>query len=82
MSRPIIPRQPGQRLFEAKDARRMSAKELRSVLENLGVTQRGAAEAMDISERNMRRYVAGKLPVPLVIALLLRSRLEQLTGES
>jgi predicted DNA-binding protein (UPF0251 family) len=58
----------------------MSAKELRVTLDKLDVSQRGAAKAMGISERNMRRYIANDLPVPLVVALLLRVRLEQLMG--
>lgn len=44
---------------------------LRTLLESHGLSQRGAARELDISERTMRRYIAGELPVPRVVALAL-----------
>jgi hypothetical protein len=60
-------------LFDPKDSRPMSAKELQATLDRLEVSQRSAAKQMGISERNMRRYIAGDLPVPRLVALALRS---------
>lgn len=54
----------------------MSAKDadqLRELLADLGLSQRGAAHALGISERIMRYYAAGDHPVPKVVWLALKS---------
>jgi hypothetical protein len=50
----------------------MTPKQLQSFLDRHGLSQRGAAAAVGIGERTMRRYVAGDLPVPVVVELALR----------
>ena len=52
----------------------MNAKQLQKFLDAAGLSQRGAARELGISERNMRRYVAGELPIPRVIELALMTR--------
>jgi len=47
------------------------ADKLRARLATLGLTQRGAARALNIDERTMRRYCAGTHPIPQVIWLAL-----------
>jgi len=39
------------------------------LLEKAGLSQRGAARALEINERTMRRYCAGDSPVPWVVLL-------------
>jgi len=65
----------------------MNAKQLQRFLDDGGLSQRGAARELAISERTMRRYVAGELPVPRSIELALRYlerrpvNIESLTAE-
>lgn len=44
----------------------MTALQLQRLLDRAGISQRGAAKALDINERTMRRYVAGE-PIPRVV---------------
>jgi transcriptional regulator with XRE-family HTH domain len=44
----------------------------RSALARAGLTQRGAARALGINERTVRRYAAGE-PVPTVVWIALRA---------
>lgn len=47
------------------------ADKLRNVLHELGMSQRGAARRLEISERQMRRYCAGHdVPKYVLLALL------------
>lgn len=55
----------------------MTAAQLQRLLDQSGLSQRGAAKELDISERNMRRYCAGDLPVPRVIEYALRWLISQ-----
>lgn len=50
----------------------MTGGQLQRLLDLAGLSQRGAAKELDISERNMRRYIAGDLPIPRVIEYALR----------
>jgi plasmid maintenance system antidote protein VapI len=50
----------------------VTPKQLQAFLDRNGLSQRGAAAAIGIGERTMRRYVAGELPVPRVVELALR----------
>lgn len=64
-------------------APRMSARQLRRLLENAGLNQCQAAQAIGISPRAMRRYlsldpvVCREPPGPVVLALLAVTRGEQ-----
>lgn len=51
---------------------RVSREMFRSALARAGLTQRGAARALGINERTVRRYAAGE-PVPYVIWLALKA---------
>lgn len=55
----------------------MTAAQLQKLLDQSGLSQRGAAKELDISERNMRRYIAGDLPVPRVVEYALRWLISQ-----
>ena len=48
----------------------MTAANFRAALARAGLTQRGAARALEINERTVRRYAAGT-PVPRVVWLAL-----------
>ena len=50
----------------------MTSKQLKHLLEMVGQTQVGMARILGISDRNMRRYVAGELPVPRVVEIAVR----------
>lgn len=50
----------------------MTGKQLQRLLDDAGLSQRGAAKAIGISERQMRRYVAGDAAVPKFIEYALR----------
>lgn len=45
----------------------MTGKQLWRALQQAGLSQRGAAKALEINERTMRRYIAGEQPVPRVV---------------
>jgi DNA transposition AAA+ family ATPase len=49
------------------------AAKLRKLLDDAGLSQRGAARELGIDERTMRRYCAGELPVPRVVWLALEA---------
>ena len=51
---------------------RVSREIFRSALRRAGLTQRGAALALGINERTVRRYAAGE-PVPTVVWLALKA---------
>ena len=55
----------------------MTGGQLQKLLDQSGLSQRGAAKELDISERNMRRYIAGDLPVPRVVEYALRWLISQ-----
>lgn len=50
-----------------------AADRLREFLAEAKLSQRGAARAMEIDERTMRRYCSGELPVPKVVWLALET---------
>ena len=50
----------------------MTGGQLQKLLDSAGLSQRGAARELQISERQMRRYVAGVAEVPRVIEYALR----------
>lgn len=50
----------------------MTAAQLQRVLDKMGETQVGMAKRLGISDRNMRRYVSGELPVPRLVELAVR----------
>jgi plasmid maintenance system antidote protein VapI len=60
----------------------MSPTELREHLEKVGLSQRGAARALDLSERTMRYYCAGETPIPRVVEYALRWLAQQERVES
>ena len=47
----------------------MTALQLQRLLDRADMSQRGAAKALDINERSMRRYVAGDQPIPRTVEL-------------
>jgi hypothetical protein len=59
----------------------MTPKQLQKFLDDAGLSQRGAARELDISERTMRRYIAGDLPVPRVVEFALRWLASQRSGK-
>lgn len=49
----------------------MTAGQLQKTLDRAGMSQRGAAKELGISERQMRRYCAGDAKVPRLVELAL-----------
>lgn len=49
----------------------MTAGQLQRLLERAKLSQRGAAKALGINERTMRKYVAGDAKIPKVVELAL-----------
>jgi len=45
----------------------MTALQLKRALQKAGLSQRGAAKALGINERTMRRYISGEQPIPRVV---------------
>jgi plasmid maintenance system antidote protein VapI len=52
--------------------RPLTGAQLQKLLDRAGMSQRGAARAMGIDERTMRRYVAGDAEIPRVVELAMR----------
>jgi DNA-binding transcriptional regulator YiaG len=50
----------------------MTANQYRTAIEKLGLSQRGAADFLDIDERQSRRWAAGDARIPESAAKLLR----------
>jgi plasmid maintenance system antidote protein VapI len=50
----------------------MTAKQLRTALKRLGLTQVGAAAQLGVAPRTMRYWVAGERRIPEPVAILLR----------
>lgn len=50
----------------------MTGGQLQKLLDSAGLSQRGAAKELEISDRQMRRYIAGDAEVPKVIEYALR----------
>ena len=50
----------------------MTGGQLQKLLDRAGLSQRGAAKAIGISDRQIRRYVAGEAAVPKVVEYALR----------
>lgn len=47
----------------------MTAIQLQRLLDRAGLSQRGAAKAIEINERTMRKYVAGDTKIPKTVEL-------------
>ena len=50
----------------------MTAAQLQKLLDRAGLSQRGAAKAIAINERTMRKYVSGESAIPLTVEYALR----------
>lgn len=50
----------------------MTATQLGELLDRAGLSQRGAAKAIGINERTMRKYIAGQAPIPRTVEYALR----------
>ena len=55
----------------------MTAKQLRTALKQLGLTQVGAAAKLGVAPRTMRYWVAGERRIPEPVAILLRTWLRE-----
>ena len=63
----------------------MTALQLQRLLDRTGLSQRGAAKALEINERTMRKYVSGDSKIPKTVELALRyleSQSQSKGGES
>jgi plasmid maintenance system antidote protein VapI len=47
----------------------VTAGQLQKLLDRAGLSQRGAAKALEINERTMRKYVSGDSPIPKTVEL-------------
>jgi len=50
----------------------MTADQYRAILATLGLSQQGAARLLGVNGRTSRRWIAGTVPVPQAVAMLLR----------
>lgn len=50
----------------------MTPAQLQKLLDRAGLSQRGAAKAIGINERTMRKYIAGEAVIPLTVEYALR----------
>jgi plasmid maintenance system antidote protein VapI len=50
----------------------MTALQLQRLLDRAGLSQRGAANALEINERTMRKYCAGDSAIPKTVELAIR----------
>lgn len=64
-------RDPGALGDESPGISGVTADQLRRLLDRAGLSQRGAAKALDINERTMRKYAAGGSPIPKTVELAL-----------
>ena len=55
----------------ANELRQTDADRVRELLDQAGVSQRGAARHLRIDERTMRRYCSGEMDVPQVVMMAL-----------
>ncbi len=63
---------PSPALLPHSCRKTMTPTQFTALLSRLGLTQVGAAKALGISDRQMRRYVAGQSDIPPPIVKLLR----------
>lgn len=49
----------------------MTPEDLRTELSRLGLSQVGAAKALRVNEKTVRRWASGEIPIPHAVALLL-----------
>jgi transcriptional regulator with XRE-family HTH domain len=52
----------------------MTAAQLQKALDRAGMSQRGTAKELGISERQMRRYCSGEAKVPKLVEIVMRLR--------
>lgn len=50
----------------------MTAEELQRLIDRNGLTQVGVAEALGMSDRQLRRYCSGENPIPTVVEYAVR----------
>jgi hypothetical protein len=50
----------------------MTNVELQELLQQMDESQVGMARKLRISDRNMRRYISGQLPIPKVVEMAVR----------
>lgn len=50
----------------------MTGAQLQKLLDRAGLSQRGAAKAIEINERTMRKYIAGESEIPRTVEYALR----------
>jgi plasmid maintenance system antidote protein VapI len=50
----------------------MTGGQLQKLLDSAGLSQRGAAKAIEINERTMRKYIAGEAAIPKTVEYALR----------
>lgn len=58
--------------YMARPRERATVEELRELIEKMGVSQRRAAEALDLDERTFRYYASGQKPIPIAVIYALR----------
>jgi transcriptional regulator with XRE-family HTH domain len=61
---------------------RMKPHQVRALLQSAGLTQAEAGHLIDITDRQMRRYVSGETKVPRVVMLALLHVIEQRRKEA
>ena len=59
----------------------MTGGQLQRLLDSAGMSQRGAAKALGINERTMRKYVAGGSVIPRTVELAAKYLWEKVDGK-
>ena len=60
----------------------MTATQLQKALDRAGLSQRGTAKELGISERQMRRYCSGESKIPKLVEVALRAVFWELTADA
>jgi plasmid maintenance system antidote protein VapI len=50
----------------------VTGKQLQTLIDRAGLSQRGTAKLIDIGERTMRGYISGEHPIPLTVEYAVR----------
>lgn len=60
----------------------MTAVQLQKALDRAGLSQRGTAKELGISERQMRRYCSGEAKIPKLVEVAMRAIIWELAADT
>lgn len=59
----------------------MTASQMQKAIDRAGLSQRGTAKELGISERQMRRYCSGEAKIPKLVDVAMRAIIWELTAD-